>query len=390
MRIGFNGLFLGRDATGSGQYARHLLQALLELDEGSEFWVFKPQERKTSGELDSGSDTAAPVRHVATLTGGRWRNLDKLWFEQVAFGRACRRARVDLCHVPYFASPVLSKVPTIVTIHDLIPLLLSEYRSSLAVKLYTLLVSAAARRADLIITDSQHSKQDIVAHLGIDRDRVRAIYLAAAPSCGVISDAAMLAHARQQYGLPKRYILYLGGFDRRKNLEVLLRAYARLLAMLDDAPPLVVAGRLPNEDTALFPNPRRMARELAVDARVIFTGWVAEEDKAALYSGALFFAFLSIYEGFGLMPLEAMACGTPVLAARAASLPEIVGPGGVLVDPTDVDEVAQKMAALVRDAEGRERLAAEALKQAARFDWKQTAEATLRAYRSVLECRGVR
>jgi len=384
MRVGFNGLFLGRDATGSGQYARHLLQALVELDEGCEFWVFKPRERQTAGRRDPRSDTAGPVEYLATPSGGRWRDLDKLWFEQIAFSRSCRRAGVDLCHVPYFASSLLSTMPTVVTIHDLIPLLLPEYRSSLRVQVYMLLVSAAARRADLIITDSEHSRQDIVAHLGIDRDRVRAIYLAADPSCRVISDSVMLARVRQQYGLPERYILYLGGFDRRKNLEGLLRAYARASATPGAVPALVVAGRLPNGDTVLFPDPLRMARELAIEAQVIFTGWVAEEDKPALYSGALFFAFLSTYEGFGLMPLEAMACGTPVLAARAASLPEIVGPGGLLVDPTNVDEVAQNMAGLVRDAERREQLAAEALKQAARFDWNRTAAETLQAYRSVL------
>jgi glycosyltransferase involved in cell wall biosynthesis len=383
MRVGFNGLFLGCDATGSGQYTRHLLQALLELEDGPEYWVFKPQEPQIAGQPDCASGAAAPIEYAATLSAGRWRNLDKLWFEQITFPRLCRRAAVDLCHVPYFAPPLCPGVPMVVTIHDLIPLLLPEYRSSLSVQLYTLLVSAAARRSDLIITDSQHSRQDIIEHLGIDPDRVRVIYLAAAPSCRAISDMAILAGVRQKYGLPESYILYLGGFDRRKNLEGLLQAYARVSAVLDAVPALVVAGRLPAADTPLFPDPRRTVSELAIERRVIFTGWVAEEDKPALYSGALFFAFLSLYEGFGLMPLEAMACGTPVLAARATSLPEIVGPGGLLVDPLGVDETAQAMAELVRNGGRRERLAAEASKQAARFDWKRTAVETLQAYRSV-------
>jgi glycosyltransferase involved in cell wall biosynthesis len=326
-----------------------------------------------------------PIEHVASLTGGRWRNLDKLWFEQITFPRACRRATVDLCHVPYFASPLRPTAPTIVTIHDLIPLLLPEYRGPLRVRLYTRLVSAAARRADLIITDSLHSRQDIVDHLGIDPGRVRTIYLAADPSCHVISDTAQLERVRQAYGLPEEYILYLGGFDRRKNLEGLLQAYTRVSAVWDAVPALVVAGRLPAADTALFPDPRRMVRELDIQRRVTFTGWVAGEDKPALYSGALFFAFLSVYEGFGLEPLESMACGTPVLAADSASLPEIVGSGGRLVGPTSVDEIAEAMAELARDAKQRERLAAEALRQAARFDWAQTAAETLQAYRSVAE-----
>jgi glycosyltransferase involved in cell wall biosynthesis len=196
-----------------------------------------------------------------------------------------------------------------------------------------------------------------------------------------MEDEGVLAAARSKYGLPLRYILYLGGFDQRKNLAALLQAYARLCKSWEDgAPALVVAGRLPPVDTPLFPSPQRMAAELDITQKVIFTGWVAEEDKPALYSGALFLTFLSLYEGFGLMPLEAMACGTPVLAANTSSLPEIVGSGGVLVDPKNLDEIAAHMRALVQDAAQRQHLAQEALSQAARFAWRDTAEQTLGVY----------
>jgi len=383
MRVGFNGLFLGRDATGSGQYARHLLAALSQQDDGATYRVFKPADPHGAEGSDNWSGPRVSVTHVATLSAGRWPNLDKLWFEQVSFPSACRGATVDLCHVPYFASPLRSRIPTVVTIHDLIPLLLPAYRGSLRVRLYMQLVSQAAKRADLIITDSQCSRQDIIQHLAVDPDRVRVIYLAADPACRLITDQATLARVRQEYGLPEAYILYLGGFDRRKNLDGLLRAYARVSAAMPALPPLVVAGRLPAAHTTLFPDPKRLARDLGIGEKVTFTGWIAEEDKPALYSGALFFAFLSFYEGFGLMPLEAMACGTPVLASRAASLPEIVGPGGLLVDPGSVEEIARAIAMLVRDRQQREQLASQALQQAARFDWSRTASDTLQAYRSV-------
>jgi glycosyltransferase involved in cell wall biosynthesis len=133
-----------------------------------------------------------------------------------------------------------------------------------------------------------------------------------------------------------------------------------------------------------------MARELGVEQNVIFTGWIAEEDKPALYSGALFFAFLSLYEGFGLMPLEAMSCGTPVLAADAASLPEIVGNGGLLVNPTNVDEVVEGILTLLRDSGLRQQLRQGALVQAGQFDWKRTAEKTLQVYDLVVSGPGVR
>ena len=193
---------------------------------------------------------------------------------------------------------------------------------------------------------------------------------------------------RRKYELPDAYMLYLGGFDRRKNVGLLLHAYARLLGALPHtAPPLVVAGRLPDTHTALFPDVRRITAELGIEHSVRFTGWIAEEDKPALYSGALFLAFLSLYEGFGLEPLEAMSCGTPVLVSNCTSLPEIVGSGGLLVDATDVLSVMEGMAALVQDSALREQLAEQGLAQAARFDWHQTARETLEVFHLVAQRR---
>jgi len=381
MRIGFNAAFLGQETTGSGQYARQLLRALAELGACDEYLLYtleNPDFFEKQGFWD-GQVLRMPFT-------GRSKNLDKLWFEQVAFPRACGRASVDLAHVPYFASPLCPTVPTVVTVHDLIPMLLPAYRDSIWVRLYTHLVAAAARRARLIITDSLASKNDIVKHLRVPAERVRVISLAADPACRPVTDKMALAAVRRKYGLPDRYVLYLGGFDQRKNLGALLQAYQRTsTAVGSEAPPLVVAGRLPTADTALFPDPRRLASELGISQRVIFTGWVAEEDKPALYSGALFFTFLSLYEGFGLMPLEAMSCGSPVLASRTSSLPEVVGDGGLLVDPENVDEISRAMIGLLRNPKLRDQLRKDALTQAAKFDWKRTAEQTLVVYALAVE-----
>ncbi len=363
MRIGFNGWFLGQETTGSGQYSAQLLRALRDLDGGNEYLVQKPVFFKKTG---------------------FWTNLHKLRFEQLTFPRACRRDRVDVAHVPYWASPLFPTVPTVVTVHDLIPLLLPHYRGSALVRLYTRLVAASARRADRILTDSRASQADIVRHLGIPAERVRVIYLAADAACRSVNDPAALAAARARYGLPERYILYLGGFDRRKNVQALFAAYARLRAETGGAAPaLVVAGRLPEGDSPLFPAPGRLARAAGIHDAVRFTGWVPDADKPALYSGALFFAFLSLYEGFGLMPLEAMACGTPVLVSNRSSLPEVVGDGGLLVDPDDAAAVAAGMAALARDESLRVHLRDRALARAARFSWRRTAQQTLAVYREL-------
>jgi len=271
----------------------------------------------------------------------------------------------------------------VVTVHDLIPLLLPAYRGSLLVRLYTRLVAAAARKAEAIITVSQASARDIVRYLHVPPERVHVTYEAAGEAFQPVEDETLLAAIRQKYALPERYFLYLGGFDQRKNLSVLLRAFA-LLVNRQPLARLVIAGKLPGRDSSMFPDPRRLAMESEVEESVTFTGWVAEEDKPALLSGATAFVFPSLYEGFGLPPLEAMACGAPVIASNRSSLPEVVGEGGILVEPTDVEALAEAMEMLLVDDALRAELRQRALAQAAKFSWKQTALETLAVYRKVV------
>ncbi len=379
MRVRINAFFLSKTATGSGQYVSHLLRKLTEWDAENEYVLIGMQHTgHRMQDLEGLYPESCILHFVSTPFVGVSRNLSKLWFEQVSFPRLCRRAAVDVAHVPYFASPLVPTRPTVVTVHDLIPLLLPAYRGSFLVRLYTRLVAAGARRAHLVLTDSEASKRDIVRHLRIPPRRVRVVYLAADEIFRPVEDE-MGKEIRHRYGLPEDYILYLGGFDQRKNIPTLLRAFARIAGTRDIR--LVIAGRLPAKDTPFTPDPRRWARELGVQGRVIFTGWVAEEDKPALYSGATLFVFPSLYEGFGLPPLEALACGTPVVASDAGSLPEIVGQGGILVDPQDVEALAEAMKGLLTDETLRAELRGKALTHAARFHWDNTAQETLAAYR---------
>jgi len=212
-------------------------------------------------------------------------------------------------------------------------------------------------------------------------------YLAAEARYCPEPDPAAAAEVRARYGLPERYILYLGGYDQRRNVSTLLRAFAELvrrLGPLDEMPYLALAGGLPAVDSDLTPDPRRLVRELGLELQVRCIGRVREEDKPALYRAADLFVFPSSYEGFGLPPLEAMACGTPVVAAEATSLPEIVGSGGMLVRTTDGGAGAEALLSLWRDEPRRRALAAAALEQAARFSWRRTAQQTLEVYSEVV------
>jgi len=213
---------------------------------------------------------------------------------------------------------------------------------------------------------------------------VRAIPLAAAPRF-TPEPSSTDQDIRARYDLPEAYVLYLGGFDRRKNLTTVVEIYRWAGPLIGDNCPLVIAGRLPDRDTAFTPDPRRLVQEQDVDHGVVcFCGFVDEDHKPALYRGAVGFIFPSRYEGFGLPPLEAMACGTPVVGSDVASLPEIVGDGGVLLRPDDAKGMADVLVRLAHDEGFRAQLSRRAVAQAARFSWEITARSTLAAYRDAL------
>jgi glycosyltransferase involved in cell wall biosynthesis len=377
MRVALNAWFWDRPTTGSGQYTRCLVKHLAAVEPALEIHLVAPGPSGKCASVQVSGHALADLPPANLPLA----NLHKVWFEQVAFPRACRRLGADVAHVPYWAPPLRPSVPTVVTIHDLIPMLLREYRGGPSVRLYTTLVGKAARSATLVLTDSEFSRRDIIAHLGLIAGHVRAVHLAAEERYSAASNPSDAA-VRTRYELPQRYVLYLGGFDVRKNIAAVINAYRQAAPAIGQTCPLVIAGRLPDEDTPFTPDPRRLVWEHALDERLVhFPGFVAEEDKPALYRGAAAFMFPSRYEGFGLPPLEALSCGTPVVGSNVSSIPEVVGDGGLLLPPDDVERMAQALVKLATDADFRAELSRRALAQAAYFSCDKMAQGTLAVYR---------
>jgi len=369
--VALNGWFSGQPV-GSGRYADALASAL-----------------PTHG--------VAPIV-VRPARRGPWR---KLAFEQVTFPTAARGSM--LAHVPYWGPPSRSPVPLVITVHDLIPLLRADYRRDPLVRAYTALVVRATRRAAMVIADSAYAAGHIVAHLGVPEARVRVVPLgvdaAFAPeraagdggAAVAVESSGEVATILARYGLPPRYGLYVGGFDRRKDVGALLAAWRAVWE--STGVPLAIAGRLPvpperhnPHGPTRTPDPRAQAAAAGLPpAAVRFLGAVLDAELPALYAGAAVFGFPSRDEGFGLPPLEAMASGAPVVVADAASLPEVVGDAGLRVPVGDVAALGEALVAvLAEDGALARRLRAAGLERAARFTWDATARGTAAVYREVV------
>lgn len=378
MHIAFNGFFWNQPHTGSGQYTRQLIYHLNRLVADLEMTLVYPLLPGTA-EPD---DVPPSVRlDCVPIRPG---HVGKVWFEQQGFPQAVRRSGADLAHVPYWGGPLQSPVPLVITIHDVTTLLVPEYRRSLTSRLYYALVSASARGASHIITDSFSAKLDIIDHLGIPEERITAIYLGVGPQYGDGDSGLMEMAVLRKYEMPDFYILYLGGYERHKNVINLLHAHTYVAQALGDEYPLVLAGRKPTEVSAVYPDYDDYIERSGLGKFVRWIGYVDEADKPILYRNAEAFVFPSRQEGFGLPPLEAMASGTPVITSDSSSLPEIVGPAGFAIDPDDVRAMAGAIIATVIEDTTAADLRQRGKEQAARFTWDKTATETLLVYDQVL------
>lgn len=366
-----NGWFWGQTTTGSGQYLHGLLGHLARVLSNWQITLLLPEG---SGARPSAQPPSAPcdVQFAALPAWARGPRLFKLIWEQATFPAWGRRLHADIAFVPYWGSPWRSPCPVLVTIHDLIPLLLDDYATKSTARAYTWLVAQSARRAAAVLTVSQSARADIVRHLRIPAARVIVTYESLGAPHVRVTDPAVLARVRRAYDLPSRYLLYLGGFDPRKNIPLLLRAYAQARQRRPDLPPLLIAGKLPDPGAPWFTDPRPLIGNLGLTDSIRPLGFVPDSDKPALYTLADLFLFPSCYEGFGLPPLEAMACGVPALVSNSSSLPEVVGDTLPSVAVNDEAAWVEAILATLDHPPDPVRL----LAQAARFRWEDAAAKT--------------
>lgn len=355
--------------TGSGRYLANFLEADLTRTSGHHFVLYGHPD--TQFPSPSECFTFKILRAPATL-----------WWDHIALNRALKRDRIDLFFTPYDKMPYRAPCPVFITIHDILYQRISDHKG-LKKRLYNALYraqrGAMARRAAGILTVSEYSRRDIAAFYGLDPDRIAVTFNAVSARFNPHIPPADIARVKKKYGLNAPYILNLSNFKPHKNPETLIAAYANLSPDIRKRTHLVLAGA----HNAFVPPLRAQAKTLHLSQTIHFPGAIAEADLPALYAGAALFAFPSLCEGFGLPPLEAMACGIPVVASNATSLPEVVGDAGLLVSPSDIHAFSAAIARLLSDNALHQTCAENGLQRAQLFSLETVAGRILNAIERV-------
>lgn len=374
IHVAINGFFWDKPTVGVGQYLHGFIAAMrhvapVHID------LLVP-----ATSTPPATPAHVHIHRISTPFDGVSANLAKLWFEQIGVPRTAHRLGAQLLHVPYFAPPWHARLPVIATIPDLIPLTRPAYRGSMLVRAYMRLAKASARRSTALIAISQHvadQAQHILAWRG---DAIHVTHLAADPMYTPIPDAP---DTITQHGIHGPYIYYVGGYDERKQVRTLIKAFALLPEAVRTHTKLVLAGSPAGSNPDLFPDIWADIRHYGIADQIIQLP-VSRDDNPLFYAAATVFVYPSVEEGFGLPPLEAMACGTPVVCCNTSSLPEVVGDAALCVPPGDAQALSDAIHSVLTRPELRIQMRANGIRRAQRFTYTTTASQTLAAYLTLI------
>lgn len=378
MRIGLDGLPLSQIKTGVGHYTFELAHALARMAPEDEFELISPlpyPDLRNEDDEPSPSNLWLRQANVNSLSRRRW------W--PIGLPLYLKQTPVELFHGTNYDVPLWTRCPTVVTIHDLSIILHPETHDQYLLRRALRRLPAMARKAQMIITPSESVRSEVCEHLGIKSEKVVAIPHAARRTFrkAVLSEALLVTRRLE---IEDDFILFVGTIEPRKNLSTLVRALDEIYLTTDLRPQLVIAGREGWLTEEFF----SYLKGIGIRERVRFTGHLPDNDLRAVYSLCSAFIYPSLYEGFGLPLLEAMACGAPVIASRIPSLMETAGKAACYVGAENHRDLAQNIVRLLKDSGERQQLSLAGLQRAREFSWESTAAATLNTYRQVLKKKG--
>jgi glycosyltransferase involved in cell wall biosynthesis len=380
MRVGLDGYPLSEPRTGVGHYTLELARALALISPQDEFELVSPVpfDPDAQGEIDRAN--LANLRTVnprASSIRGHW------W--SIGLPLYARKAGFDVFHGTNFDVPFWKRRCSVVTIHDLSALLHPDKHRTRMVRRARLRLPLVVRVADMIITPTESVKREVCHHLRVKANKVVAIPSAARSGFQPMP-FAQTTPIRKRLGVEEDFLLFVGTLEPRKNLLTLLKALEQIVGDSPLRPQLVIAGGEGWLMDELF----GFIKKASISDRLRLTGYLHDEDLRALYSSCKAFIYPSVHEGFGLPPLEAMACGAPVIAGRIPALQETLGSAALLVEPMDVDALARSILDLLQDENQRRLLGSAGPQHAGKFSWEQTARLTLDVYQRLVKDRFTR
>ncbi len=368
MQIGVDARLMHHQPAGISRYTWHLLHAMAEIEAPHEFTIFQHRNHRTAL-VDEANFSRATL--FAPVHRGR--------MEQYLLPAELIRYPLDLFHAPDFIPPLHSPIPTVITVHDLAFLHWPHFITADSAAYYGQ-IDRAVSHARHIIVPSEHTRKDLIARLGVPDDKVSVIYEAADPTFVPLPEVETRKEMMEKYDLPERYALFVGTIEPRKNLNGLLQAFRILTDRYNISDVgLVVAG----SRGWLYEETLETIETLDLGSRTRLLGRVSDDDLHKLYVGARCHAHPAYYEGFGLPPLEAMACGTPTIVSNVSSMPEVVNDAALLVDPRNWEEIAVALQRLFTDDELHADLRRKGFQRAKCFSWRLAARQTLQVYETV-------
>lgn len=339
--------------TGFGFYVSNLVENLKKTDAENEYVLAKP---------DSETDFSTPQRFI---------------WDQLTFPKIAKRQSADLIHQPCFSAPLMFGGPVVVTIHDIISILFPQNIPFASRMFYSKWMPFSYAKARKIISISESTKRDIVRVLKISPDKITVIHNGFDAKLQQKLSSEKIGQVKKKYNLPQDYLLHIGTLEPRKNLDFLIDVFFEAIKDKKNSNlSLVITGKKGWYYEGLF----EKVAKLKLQDRVIFTGYIDEGDKGALYQGARIFTFPSLYEGFGLPPLEAMASGTPVISSNTSSMPEVIGEAGILISPKQKSAWVEAIGRVNCDDKLYSEMKKKNEQQISKFDWARTAKETIDVY----------
>lgn len=356
--------------TGIGTYTYELIDAINKLDNLNQYTLFNDDKQS--------SISFNPNFEISYIDSNPTNN----FWESVNPPNILQNKNLDIYHVPQngVGLPIKHTTPFVITLHDTIPIHMPETVGDTYLNIFNTQMESIIDRCDGIITVSEFSKKDIAKDFNFPKEKIYVTYLASENIYKPLNKLLCSNILKKHYSLPDNYILYVGGFSPRKNISGLIEAFSKVYTKLPPDTKLVIAGTK-GKSYSIY---KSLAEKLNISEKVIFPGFIFMEHMPHLYNNALLLVYPSFYEGFGLPPIEAMACGTPVVSSNTTSIPEILGDSALLCSPSNIDELTESILSAILDNNVRTTLIQKGFEKSNSLSWENTAIETLKSYNDII------